>query len=311
VHEPPAPSVPPDKLADVEPATAVGVPAQVFVNPLGVATTSPPVKTSVKPTPLNEFDPFGLLMVKVNEVDPLWGMLDAPKFLLITGGASTVRVAVLLTAPAPLCVEEIAPVVFNLAPVVVPFTFTLSVQLLLVATVTPLNEMLPEPATAVAVPAQVLASPFGVATTRPAGRASAKPTPVRATVLAPGFVMVKVNEVEPFSGIVDVPKALLIVGAAAALRFAEAVLPVPPLVELIVPVVLTKLPATVAVTFTLSVQLALVATETPVNETIPEPATAVGVPTQLFTNPLGVAMTVPTGNVSLNATPVRATVLAA
>jgi hypothetical protein len=102
VHDPLAGNVPPERLTDVEPAVAVAVPPQVFVNPFGVATTRPPVKASVKLTPLNEFEPLGLLIVKVNDVVPFTGMLAAPKFLTNPVAESTLRVAVLLTAPAPL-----------------------------------------------------------------------------------------------------------------------------------------------------------------------------------------------------------------
>src|ERR1700730_4766496 len=125
VHDPPAPTVPPDKLTEVEPATAVAVPLQVLASAFGVATTRPPVNVSVKLTPVIEVEPLGLLIMKVSEVDALITIAPEPNALLIVGGPTTVTVAVLLTAPAPLCVEEIAPVVFTLAPTVVPVTFTL------------------------------------------------------------------------------------------------------------------------------------------------------------------------------------------
>ena len=41
VHEGPGASVAPDKLTEPEPATAVAVPLQVELKPLGVATTRP------------------------------------------------------------------------------------------------------------------------------------------------------------------------------------------------------------------------------------------------------------------------------
>lgn len=132
----------------------------------------------------------------------------------------------------------------GLAPAVVPVTFKLKVQLLLVATVPPVNETLPEPAVAVGVPAQVLFI-FGVeATTSPAGRASVNATPVRDAELAAGFVIVKVSDVEPLTATVDAPNALLIVGGADAFRVAVLLaVPVPPLLELTAPVVFGKLPA--------------------------------------------------------------------
>jgi hypothetical protein len=42
-----------DKLTDEEPAVAVAVPPQLLVRPLGVATTRPGGKESVKATPFS------------------------------------------------------------------------------------------------------------------------------------------------------------------------------------------------------------------------------------------------------------------
>jgi hypothetical protein len=62
------------------------------------------------------------------------------------------------------------------------------------------------PAVAVIVPApHVPVSPFGVEITRPAGSVSLKVTPVSAVVVF-GFVMVKLSEMEPFSGMLAAPK---------------------------------------------------------------------------------------------------------
>jgi len=142
-------------------------------------------------------------------------------------------------------------------PAEAPFTVTVIVQDVFAATVAPDRLAEEEPAVAVAVPPHVLPKPFGVATTKPVGMGSLKATPVRATALAAGFVIVKVSEVVPLSGIVEPPNALLIVGGAAAFKVAAAVFPVPPLVELTLPVTLLKLPAAVAVTFTPTAQLVL------------------------------------------------------
>ena len=49
-------------------------------------------------------------------------------------------------------------------------TFTVTVQELFTAILPPVSVTLPEPATAVAVPPHVFVNPFGVATTRPAGK---------------------------------------------------------------------------------------------------------------------------------------------
>ena len=79
-------------------------------------------------------------------------------------------------------------------------------------------------------PPQEPVSPFGVETTRPAGSVSLKPTPVSVVVVLL-FWMVKVKLVEPFSGMLAAPKALMITGGATTVIDALEVLPVPPSVE--------------------------------------------------------------------------------
>jgi len=101
--------------------------------------------------------------------------------------------------PVSPLVEVTASVVLFFTPNAVAVTVTVSVQLL-VAMVAPLNETLPEPETAVAVPAHVLVSPLGFATTSPAGRLSMNAMPVSVTLVF-GLLIVKVKLVEPFSGI--------------------------------------------------------------------------------------------------------------
>ena len=54
-------------------------------------------------------------------------------------------------------------------------------------------------------------SPFGTATTRPAGKLSMKPTPV-SEAPALGFLTVKLRPVVPFSGVFADPKALVRLG---------------------------------------------------------------------------------------------------
>ena len=80
-------------------------------------------------------------------------------------------------------------------------------------------------------------SPFGSATCRPAGSVSLNAMPVSAR-LALGLLSVKVSDVFAFNRMLAAPKALVIVGGAATVRLAEAVLPVPPLVDDTFPVVL-------------------------------------------------------------------------
>src|SRR5258708_20195776 len=112
-------------------------------------------------------------------------MLAAPNALIITGGGHTVTLG-LEVFPVPPSVDVTCTLLF-FTPAVVPVTFTDNVHEALIASVPPDRLTVPEPATAVAVPPQVLLNPLGVATTRPAGRLSVKATPVSAT-LAFGFV---------------------------------------------------------------------------------------------------------------------------
>ena len=109
----------------------------------------------------------------------------------------------------------------------------------MLARVAPERLTLPEPATAVIVPPpQVPVRPFGVATTRPAGRVSVNATPV-SEIVGVRIVDGKASaRCVPFSGMLAAPNDLVIVGGVATVRFAVAVLPVPPLVEVTLPVVL-------------------------------------------------------------------------
>src|SRR5438445_114827 len=65
-----AASVAPERLIVPDPATAVAVPPQVEVKPLGVDTTIPAGSVSVKATPVNAANEFGLLTVRLSEEVP-------------------------------------------------------------------------------------------------------------------------------------------------------------------------------------------------------------------------------------------------
>src|SRR5258708_23152620 len=96
-------------------------------------------------------------------------------------------------------------------------------------------------------------------------------------------------------------------GMPTTITEAVAVFPVPPLVEVTAPVVLTLFPPVVPVTLTTKGQIPLAATVPPVRLTLPEPAVAVMVPPpQEPVSPFGVATTNPLGKRSVTATPVRA-----
>src|SRR5258708_28746522 len=156
-------------------------------------------------------------MVKVKLVEPPRGMLAAPKALMITGGATTVIVA-LDVFPVPPSVD-VSCTLLLITLAIVPVTFTVMVHEVLEARVPLTRLTVPDPATAVAVPPHpVLTSPLGVATTRPAGRLSVNAMPVSAMVVAAGLVMVKVKLVEPFNGTVAAPNTFVLVGVVTTLR---------------------------------------------------------------------------------------------
>src|SRR5215472_1018471 len=134
----------------------------------------------------------------------------------------------------------------------------------------------------------------------PAGNVSANATPASATVLAAGFVTVKLNDVVPFTGMFAAPKDSPSDGGATTIRLAEAVLPVPAFVEVTAVLVFVKLP-----------ELLPAAIVPPLRVRAPVAAGAVAVPPQLFVSPLGVEIASPAGSVSLKPTPVSDTVFAA
>lgn len=100
---------------------------------------------------------------------------------------------------------------------------------------------------------------------------------------------------------------LMLVGLTvtpATVRLAVAVFPVPPLVEVTLPVTLVKLPGWLAVTGTLKRQLPFTAIVAPESEIVLPPL-VVSVPPHAVVVPL---LTVsPAGKTSVNATPVKAT----
>src|SRR5437660_424305 len=99
--------------------------------------------------------------------------------------------------------------------------------------------MTPLAAVAVTVPPHVLVTLGVFDTTRVAlpeppliGSVSLKATPLRsAAALAFGLLIVKVTVLVPFRGMLVGLNALLTVGGATTVKFAEAVFPVPPLPE--------------------------------------------------------------------------------
>lgn len=82
--------VPPVRLIVPDPAVAVGVPPHVLVRPLGVATTSPLGKLSVKATPASATVlAAGFVIVNVSVDVPLTGMPLGLNAFAMNGGATT------------------------------------------------------------------------------------------------------------------------------------------------------------------------------------------------------------------------------
>lgn len=91
----------PLKVTEPDPAVAVMVPPpQVPVRPLGVETTRPDGSESENATPVTAAVGLGFEAVNVSDVEPLSGMLAAPKEFASVGGATTVKEA-LEVLPVP------------------------------------------------------------------------------------------------------------------------------------------------------------------------------------------------------------------
>ncbi|MDQ6758337.1 MAG: hypothetical protein M3Z32_00560, partial [Acidobacteriota bacterium] len=86
VHEPLAASVSPVSETVPDPGAAVIVPPpQVPVWPLGVDTTKPNGRVSVKPMPLSVTVVFEFVIVKIRLVLPFRGMVAEPKIFVMIG----------------------------------------------------------------------------------------------------------------------------------------------------------------------------------------------------------------------------------
>jgi len=225
--------LPPDKLILFEPAVAVTAPPQLFDNAFGVATTSPAGNMSVKATPASATAlAAGLVSVNVRVVVPFNAMVGAPNALAIDGGATTLMLADAVP-PVPPSFEFALPEMLFFVPAVVPVTLTEKVHDVLGASDAPFRAMEPLADGAVIVPPpQLPLSALGVDITRPAGKTSLKPTPVK-VVLELLFWTVNCKLVVPFSGILAAPNALMLTGGDTTVIDALVVLPVPPSIEVI------------------------------------------------------------------------------
>jgi hypothetical protein len=248
----------------------------------------------------------GLPMVKVRLVDPFSEIDAAPKALVIVGGVATVRFA-LAVLPVPPLLEVTLPVVFVNWPEAAPVTVTLNWHWLLTAMVAP-DRAIPVGAVVVTVPPQTVEE--ALATVRPVGSVSVKATPVSANALAAGLVMVNVSEVVAFRATAAGLNTFAMDGGATTVMLAEAVPPVPPSVEVTLPVVLLLVPPLVPVTFMEKVQEELTAKLALARLMTLVPAVAVIVPApHVPVCPLGVEITNPVGKVSLKPTAVTVVVV--
>jgi len=238
---------PPVSVITLPPEVPVIVPLHCGVGTFA-ASVMPPSNVSVKATPVNAIVVFGLVIVKVNVDVPPAGIGFGENDLAIEGGATTVVVS-LAVLPVPPLVEVTAAVVLFFTPAVDPVTVTLNAQLPFAAMEPPLKEITPVAAVVVNVPPHCAAEES--ATVKPAGNVSVKATPDSAVAVF-GLVIVKLNVVVPFSGMVAAPKDLLIAGGATTVTVFEPVLLLSlysstfPLGSTVA--VLARLPATVGVT---------------------------------------------------------------
>jgi hypothetical protein len=190
----------------------VRVPPQTVDEEL--ATVRPVGKVSANATPAKATAfAAGLVMVNVSEVVALRAIFAGLNTFAMVGGATTLIEAV-AGAPVPPSFELTLLVVLLCVPAAIPVTFTEKLQDAFAARVPPARVIVFVPAVAVTVPApQEPLKPFGVEMTSPEGNASVNPMPVRADVRF-GLVIVKVSEVEPFSGMLAAPNALVVAGGA-------------------------------------------------------------------------------------------------
>jgi hypothetical protein len=245
-------------------------------------------------------------MVKVSEVVPFKGICAAPNALVMEAGVATVKLAEAVL-PVPPFVEVTLPVVLVNCPEAAPVTVTENWHWLFTAMVAPVKAI-PVGEVVVSVPPQTVAEAF--ATVSPVGSVSVKATPVRGSTFAAGLVIVNVKEVVAFSAMDEGAKTLAIDGGASTFTLAVAVPPVPPSVEVTLPVVLVCRPAAVPVTLIENVQEPLAAIVPPDKLIAFVPAVAVIVPApHVPVRPFGVEITRPAGSVSLKATPVSAVVV--
>lgn len=217
---------PPVKPMLVAPIVGAKVPPQEFDETSGLETSRPAGKVSLMAIPVSPPGlPAGLVMTMLSVDWPLSGTPVGTKTFDTVGGAKTLIVA-FAVRPLPDSVELTLPVVFSLAPAVVPLTATLIEQAPLDVSEPPLKLIAVLPAVGANVPPQVFVAPGVAATSKPAGKLSVIAKPV--SVNAFGLVKLIVSVDVPLTGMLVGEKLLATVGAAATVNVAEAVPPAPP-----------------------------------------------------------------------------------
>jgi hypothetical protein len=199
-------------------------------------------------------------------------------------------------------VEDTFKVVLTYVPAAGAVTVAVIVQLLLAAIVPPDNEIADPPERPVMIPPHCGVATFAESVT-PVGKLSVNETPVNAVAVL-GLVMVKVNVEVPPAAIGFGENDFEIEGGATTVTDAFAVLPVPPFVDVTLPVKLFCAPAVTPVTVTLKVQLPLAAIVPPLSDTSRVAAVVMSVPPHCAE--VESATDNPTGKVSVNVTPVNA-----
>lgn len=221
---------PPLSVKLVDPVVAPVKVALVHVVDPAAPTCVPVGRPSLTPTPVRATVlAAGLVIVMVIVEFVLSATIVGAKALVIVGGISTAKVAVLDVVPVPPLVELTAPDVLEATPEVVSDTLTDTAHVVPGVVIDPpVRLMLLALAVAVKVPPQELVA-FGVeATTIPDGKVSLTAMPDSATVLADGLVIVRVKvEVPVVTAMLATLKALVMVGGATTTMVAEDVLPVP------------------------------------------------------------------------------------
>src|ERR1700676_868801 len=227
-------SEPPERVMKPFPAAAVTVPLPQPPVIAGMADTATPAgKPSLKAIPLSALA-FGLVMMNVRVLLPFTATVAGEKDLVKVGGATTVRGALEVLPGPPSLEVTVTALIF--APALIANTLTEKVQEEPGVSVPPARVMVLLSIGAETVPVPQV--PTGAAFTKtPFGRVSVNATPVSGTVVF-GLVMTKVRVLAVFTGMLAGLKDLTMLGGAATVRLAVAVLPEPPLVELTAPVVL-------------------------------------------------------------------------